>query len=280
MDGWRFDWKAQPARTRVSLHHNNKTPTETLTEESWVVQSISPRKLTTVRKNWRLASSVLSYLSCVHIKWDLALITTKPKKQEWKTWAESRGMWCDAFSNSCIHSELNRRKVTLFHSELISGFQTLHSYGQRTPPTLYRKVKVERHIRVHVKKIACLNSHTCTAVNVHITGRPSINKHKSKESSTIHYSWVISNMSRKSCELRSSSRPGTRPTAVCHTQPKCPVDRRGTAPCSFLWQPGSPTKNIQAHTALRTHMCRKRGENTKYRSKKHRTREVWNICCT
>lgn len=79
-------------------------------------------------------------------------------------------------------------------------------------------------------------------------------------------------MSRKSCKLRSSSRPGTRPTAVCHTQPKCPVDRRGTAPCSLLWQPGSPTKNIQAHTVLRTHMCRKRGENTKYRSKKHRTR--------
>lgn len=165
-------------------------------------------------------------------------------------------MWCFQLFMHSLGAVVKKkgRKVTLFHSELISRFQTLHFYGQLTPPDSLPQSKGGKAHERACKKIAFLNSHTCTAVSVRITGRPFINKHKSNESSTIHYSWVISNMSRKSCELRSSSRPGTRPTAVCHTQPKCPVDRRGTAPCSLLWQPGSPTKNIQTHCAQNAHV--------------------------
>lgn len=213
------------------------------------MSSISPQKLTTVRKNWRLGVNVLKYLSCVHIKRVSALITTKPKKQEWKTWGKSGGMWCDAFSNSCVHSVFFR-KMMLFHSQLISPDSLPQRKGAKAHESACKKKK----------KLAFLDSHTCPAVRVHITGRPSITKHISNESSTVHYSWVISNMSRKSCELRSSSRPGTRPTAVRHTQPKCPVDRRGTASCSLVWQPGSPTKNIQTHCTQNAHVEEERGK--------------------
>lgn len=88
-------------------------------------------------------SSVLNYLSCVHMKRGLSFKQQQSQKQEWKTWGEGRGMWCDAFSYSCIHSvffreerkrEKKGRKATLFHSELISGFQMLCFCSQLNPP--------------------------------------------------------------------------------------------------------------------------------------------------
>lgn len=89
------------------------------------------------------ASSVLSYLSCAHIKGALAFKQQQSQKQEWKTWGEGRGMWCDAFSNSCIHSVFLRgkgerekgRKAALFHSELISGFQNALLLQPTNPST-------------------------------------------------------------------------------------------------------------------------------------------------
>lgn len=87
------------------------------------------------------ASSVLNYLSCVHMKRGLSFKQQQSQKQEWKTWGGGRGMWCDVFGYSCIHSVFFRkeregkkgRKATLFHSELISGFQMLRFCSQLTP---------------------------------------------------------------------------------------------------------------------------------------------------
>lgn len=138
------------------------------------------------------------------MKRGLSFKQQQSQKQEWKTWGEGRGMWCDAFSYSCIHSVFFRearegkkgRKATLFHSELISGFQMLCFCSQLTPPPPTTEVwgslkskGAQTHERTHkialstpnTFLLAIAHSHTCTPVSAHITGRPSINKHKSNE---------------------------------------------------------------------------------------------------
>lgn len=117
---WRkFDLKKKKSAclyTCVTVQiRNNKPHNETPTGESWVVSSISPEKLTTsVRKKWRLSVKCSQlFIMCSHKKkkrGGLSFWTTTSQKQEWKTWGEGRGMWCDALSNSCIHSVFLRKR--------------------------------------------------------------------------------------------------------------------------------------------------------------------------
>lgn len=146
--------------------HNNKPPNETPTGESGVVSSISPEKLTTSGKNEGSASSVLGYLSCVHIKrgaW--AFEQQQPKNKSGKH--EGKAGECDVML-SVIHAftpcswekrgrrKKKKRKVALFNSELtFLDFKTLHFCSQLNPSAPQRWGSIRR-------KGAQTHQHACT----------------------------------------------------------------------------------------------------------------------
>lgn len=140
-DGSHF-CEAQHAYTRASLCNllsiTTKLPKKHPQRKVKFCHQFPAKNSPRLGKTEGSASSVLSYLSCVHIEKSLSFKQQQSqKKKEWKTWDESRGMWCDAFGYSCIHSVLFRRKegrkATRFHSELISGFQMLRFCSQLSP---------------------------------------------------------------------------------------------------------------------------------------------------
>lgn len=114
---WSKKKKKQRAYTRVLLYKSVTTNLTTKHPQGKVElchQFPLKNSPPALGKNEGSASSVLSYLSCAHIrkkkKGGLSFWTTTSQKQEWKTWGEGRGMWCDALSNSCIHSVFLRKR--------------------------------------------------------------------------------------------------------------------------------------------------------------------------
>lgn len=110
-------------------------------------------------------------------------------------------MWCDAFSNSCIHSVFLREErgkereksdaLSQWANFWISNASLLQPTNPPTPHCWGSLISkgAQTHERTHKTAfptpntflLANAHSHTCTPVSAHITVRPSINKHKSNE---------------------------------------------------------------------------------------------------